>query len=46
MLYKVVELHPQNLQEISGCKEFGFAILGEIPYTHIYDLLKRKGHLF
>jgi len=28
------------------CKEFGFAILDEIPYNHIYDLLEREGDLF
>ncbi len=28
------------------CKKFGFAILGEISYNHICDLLKREGDLF
>jgi hypothetical protein len=28
------------------CKEFGFAILGEIPCNHICDLSKREGDLY
>jgi hypothetical protein len=27
------------------CEEFGFAILGEIPYNYIFDLSKREGDL-
>jgi hypothetical protein len=28
------------------CEKFGFAMLDEIPYNYIYDLLKKKGDLF
>jgi hypothetical protein len=27
------------------CKEFGFAILGEILYDYIYDLSEKEGDL-
>jgi hypothetical protein len=27
------------------CKEYGFAILNEIPYNYIYDLSKKEGDM-